>query len=246
MGSPLSPIIANMVMEKLEERANNSFHSPPCIWFRYVDDVYGIMESNYIEEFHQYLNTICDSIKFTREEEYEGALAFLDVLVTRTPEGSLQTTVFRKPTHTGRYLPFSSHHPLQQKLSIPRTLFSRAENIVKDDELKKDEIRIRSITPWLQMDIQDFIANDGLLALKANPNKRKSWLWFPMCRISPSLLSVFCSKLVWGWLWSLFVFCLIFFVSPKTKFLTKKSRALFNKYLVVTAMRCTSVKQAEA
>ena len=68
MGSPLSPIIANMVMEKLEERANNSFHSPPCIWFRYVDDVYGIMESNYMEESHQYLNTIRDSIKFTREE----------------------------------------------------------------------------------------------------------------------------------------------------------------------------------
>ena len=128
-----------MVMEKLEERANNSFHSPR-IWFRYVDDMYGIMESKYIEEFHQYLNTICDSIKFTREEEHEGSLAFLDVLVTRTPEGLLQTTVFRKPTHTGRYLPFSSHHPLPQKLSIPQTLFFRAENIIKEDEFKKDEI----------------------------------------------------------------------------------------------------------
>ena len=52
MGLPLSPIIANMLMEKLEERANNSFHSPPCIWFRYVDNLYGIVESNYIEEFH--------------------------------------------------------------------------------------------------------------------------------------------------------------------------------------------------
>ena len=80
-------------------------------------------------------------IKFTREDEHEGSLAFLDVLVTRTPEGSLSTTVFRKPTHTERYLPFSSHHPLQQKLSIPQTLFSRAENIIKEDELKKDEIR---------------------------------------------------------------------------------------------------------
>ena len=100
------------------------------------------MESNYFEEFHQYLNTIRNSIKFTRVEEHEGSLAFLDVLVTRTPEeGLLQTTVFRKPTHTGRYLPFSFHHPLQQKLSIPRTLFSLAENIIKKDELKKDEIR---------------------------------------------------------------------------------------------------------
>ena len=66
-------------------------------------------------------------------------LLFLDVLVTRTPEGSPQT--FRKPTHTGRYLPFSFHHPLQQKLSIPRALFYRAESIIKEDELKKDEIR---------------------------------------------------------------------------------------------------------
>ena len=98
------------------------------------------MESNYIKEFHQYLNIICDSIKFTREEEHEDSLAFLDVLVTRTPEGSLQTTVFRKPTHTDRYLSFSSHRPLQQKLSILQTLFSQAENIIKEDKIKKDEI----------------------------------------------------------------------------------------------------------
>ena len=89
MSSPLSPIIANMVMEKLEERANDSFHSPTCIWFRYVDDVYGIMESNYIEEFHQYLNTICDSIKFTREEKHEGSLAFLDVVVQARRQDSV-------------------------------------------------------------------------------------------------------------------------------------------------------------
>ena len=63
------------------------------------------------------------------------------MLVTRTPEGSLQTTVFRKPIYTGKYLPFSSHHSLQQKFSIPRTLFSRAENIIKEDELKKGDIR---------------------------------------------------------------------------------------------------------
>ena len=35
------------------------------------------------------------------------------------------------------------------------------------------------------------------------------------------------------------------FVSPKTKFWTKKSWALFIKYLL-TATQCTSVKQAKA
>ena len=41
------------------------------------------------------------------------------------------------PADTYLFLP----HPLQQKLSIPRTLFSGAENKIKEDELKKDEIR---------------------------------------------------------------------------------------------------------
>ena len=91
-------------MKKLEERSNYSFHFPPCICFRYVDNVHGIMESNYIKELHQYLNTTCDSIKFRRGEEHEDSLDFLDVLVTQTPEGSLQTTVLKKPIHTGRYL----------------------------------------------------------------------------------------------------------------------------------------------
>ena len=88
------------------------------------------MVLNHAKEFHQNLNTICDSIKFTREEEHEGSLAFLDVLVTHTPEALLQITVFRKATNTGRYLPFSSHHQLQQKLNITRSLFARAENII--------------------------------------------------------------------------------------------------------------------
>ena len=109
MDLPLSLIIANMVMEKLEKRTNNSFHSPLCIWFRYVDDVYGIMESNYIEEFHQYFNTVCDSIKFTIEEGHEGSLAFLDVLVTRssaTNHGVHKTSSYRQiPTF---FLPSST------------------------------------------------------------------------------------------------------------------------------------------
>ena len=85
MSLSLCPTIANMVTKKLEQRSNNSFHSPPCIWFRYVDNAYGIIKSTYIKELHQYLKTIRDSIKFTTNER-EGSLAFLDVLVTRTPE----------------------------------------------------------------------------------------------------------------------------------------------------------------
>ena len=174
-----------MVIKKLEERANSSFHSTSCIWFRCVDDVYGIMESNYIKEFHQYLNTKCDSIKFTRAEEQKGSLAFLDVLVTRTPEGSLKTTEFRKPPLTGRFWPFSSHHPLQQKLRILQTFFSRAKNILNEGELKQDETR--TINNTLIANGFSRFHRKWLLAQKANPKKRKSWLLLPPFRISLSL-----------------------------------------------------------
>ena len=45
-GSPLSPIIANMVMEEIEQTALNTYLNPPSLWLRYVDDVYAIMEKN--------------------------------------------------------------------------------------------------------------------------------------------------------------------------------------------------------
>ena len=46
---------------------------------------------------------------------------------------------YRKPTHTGRYLPYTSHHPTIQKLSIARTLYSRAGNIINKSEHKLAE-----------------------------------------------------------------------------------------------------------
>ena len=55
-------------------------------------------------------------------------------------DGSLSTSIFHKPTHTGRYLPFSSHHPFSQKVSIARTFYSRAEKIINNDSNRKSEL----------------------------------------------------------------------------------------------------------
>ena len=63
------------------------------------------------------------------EIEKDGLLPFLDVLLHHQPDGSLHTFVYRKPTHTDRYLDFSSHHPLTHKRSVVTTLFSRANSL---------------------------------------------------------------------------------------------------------------------
>ena len=139
MGSPLSPMIANMVMEEIEQTALNTYLNPPSLWLRYVDDVYAIMEKTEVEPFHDYLNTISTSIKFTKELEKSGQLAFLDVSVQQMEDGSLATSVYRKPTHTDRYLQYSSHHPVNEKVSVARTLFSRAISITSNNEKKIEE-----------------------------------------------------------------------------------------------------------
>ena len=64
-----------------------------------------------LHHFHQHLNSQHPSIQFTMEEEKDHKIAFLDVLVTRNGD-RLATSVYRKPTHTDRYIPFNSnHHP---------------------------------------------------------------------------------------------------------------------------------------
>ena len=46
MGSPLSPIIANLYMEALEEKATNTSPMPPSPWRRFVDDTFVIIKKH--------------------------------------------------------------------------------------------------------------------------------------------------------------------------------------------------------
>ena len=55
------------------------------------------------------------------------SLPFLDVLVIRRDK-TLRTQVYRKPTHTDRYLHFDSHYPQHQKLAVTKTLHDIANS----------------------------------------------------------------------------------------------------------------------
>ena len=126
MGSPVSVTITNLVMEDIEQRALSTFRTPLQFWKRYVDDTCTAIQPCIIEEFHQHLNSIEPSIQFTYEIEQNNQLPFLD---NRQDDCSILTSVFRKSTHTDRYLHFNSHHPQLHKQSVVRTLFSRAESL---------------------------------------------------------------------------------------------------------------------
>ena len=119
MGSPLSPIVANLYMESFEVEALTSAPHPPHLWKRFVDDTFTILQSSKRDGFLEYLNSIDQHIQFTAEDQRsDGAMPFLDILVTPGKDGSLSTSVYRKPTHTDLYLQWDIHHTLTSKYSV--------------------------------------------------------------------------------------------------------------------------------
>nr|VZI07617.1 unnamed protein product [Spirometra erinaceieuropaei] len=125
MGSPISSLVAELVLQELENVAFD--HYEPAFWRRYVDDTFVIIERSRLADFQDLLNGIFPDIQFTREEEHAEQLPFLDVLITRTPNGELNTTVYRKATNTTQILNYHSNHPMAHKRSCVRTLFQRAD-----------------------------------------------------------------------------------------------------------------------
>ena len=127
----------DVLWEYFEKRALDSAPHPPRIWKRYVDDTFCITKSAYINEFTDHINNQDRNIKFTREEEENGTLPFLDTVINKLDDGKIK--IFRKPTHTDQYLHFWSHHPLEHKLSVVTTLLHRSE-IVTDPEDRSEEV----------------------------------------------------------------------------------------------------------
>ena len=58
MGSPISPLVANLFMEDLEVQAIRTSTTPPILWKRFADDTFTIIKKNNRDSFLQHLNSI--------------------------------------------------------------------------------------------------------------------------------------------------------------------------------------------
>jgi hypothetical protein len=106
-----------------------------------VDDTFVIWPhgKGELAQFLGHLNNQNDSIRFTMEVEENRQLPFLDVLVTRNEDGTLSHSIYRKKTHTNRYLNAASHHHPIQKTSVIRTMYHRAFALADKQSLQSEK-----------------------------------------------------------------------------------------------------------
>ena len=128
MGSPISPVVANLCMEEIKESAISASSVSPKVWKRYVNNSFCIITKDEISSFHNILNSFDPYISFTIEHENNGQIPSLDTLVSRH-SCTIYVDVYKKPTHTHRYLDFNSHHDIKHKESTTATLLHRALNL---------------------------------------------------------------------------------------------------------------------
>nr|VZI28180.1 unnamed protein product [Spirometra erinaceieuropaei] len=139
MGSPISGLIAEAVLQRLESLVFR--HHRPKFWARNVDDTFVVIERGQVLTFKEHLKAVFPDIQFTMEEEENNQLAFLDVLVCRKDCDGLKTKVFRKATNTTQILNFNSNHPISHKRSCVRALYQRVETHCSEIEDKVAELQ---------------------------------------------------------------------------------------------------------
>ena len=87
--------------------------------------VWRIFKNTTIDEFREYLNSIKPRIQFTSEIEKDRVLNFADLAVTRMDDRFIMK-VYRKETHTNKYINYCSNVPRSVITGALKTLIFRA------------------------------------------------------------------------------------------------------------------------
>ena len=135
MGSPVSVVLAELTMQKLEKTMFEEAPYQPILWKRYLDDIFAILPTNQVDAHLSYLNSLNPYINFTIEREADSKLPFLDLLIHRNSSSRFSFSIYRKDTHTENYLKFNSNNPVCHKRAVAKSLLDRANRLCSQNEL---------------------------------------------------------------------------------------------------------------
>ncbi|XP_055522574.1 uncharacterized protein LOC129716759 [Wyeomyia smithii] len=129
MGNPLSPIIADLVMETLLDTVTQSLNFKPPFIKKYVDDLLLAIPESQIGHVLETFNSYNEHIQFTYEMENNKRLPFLDMTLIRQENQKILTEWYMKPIASGRFLDYNSFHPLHQKINMAKNFIRRVDKL---------------------------------------------------------------------------------------------------------------------
>lgn len=144
MGNPLSPTIADIVMDHLLDQCFDSSPNRPSFIAKYVDDIFAIIDKNYIDDVLQTLNKFHSKLQFTVEHENNCAISFLDVKIIRN-NNKLKFDWFQKDTCSGRLTNFRSNHAKHIKINTAYNMIHKVLTISDEEFHQTNERRITNI-----------------------------------------------------------------------------------------------------
>ncbi len=122
MGGRLSPVLAGIYMEDLEGKALSICPVSPLLYKRFVDDIFIVWDASkgLYTVLLEIMNNIHPNIVLTPEEERQGALPFLDLMIQHphTSGRPFSLAVYCKDMHLDTYVHFRSAHPFALKKNI--------------------------------------------------------------------------------------------------------------------------------
>jgi hypothetical protein len=138
MGSPLSPLLADIYLDHFEQLLLSSNH--PLVgnilhWYRYVDDIFCVWTGTVrqLNGFLIFLNSRDKHLNFTIELEKERSLNFLDSTIS-VLNNKFDFAIFRKECYTDTVIHNDSRHHFSQKLSAFHSMLHRLCSIPMSQE----------------------------------------------------------------------------------------------------------------
>ena len=119
MGSPLSSILATMVMDHLLDVCIPRLPFRLAFIYKYVDDIVCSVPACHTSTILDIFNSFSPHLQFTIKAEVEKSVPFLDIRIVRCNDQRILLDWYNKPTFTGRYINFHSNHPLNKKINTP-------------------------------------------------------------------------------------------------------------------------------
>ena len=188
MGNPLSPILADIVLEKLFKESIPKLNVQPSFLVKYVDDILIILPPEHMDNTQRIFNSFHNSIQFTTEIESNNQLSFLDMTLNRNDQKIL-TDWYIKPTSSIRILNYHSFHPINIKLNVVRSFINRVFTLsdvcfkeknkkIVEEYLEKNDYPRRLIKKMIRDEIykitvatqQNLVPNHNVLIDNTQPN----------------------------------------------------------------------------